>query len=84
MKGKLYKREGDRVWVIRYNNPNFTTEPIPVCELPIYHKDLTESQKWCMYQGMEIEFKIIDEFTNPELYTDVGLFEGITMAKLIF
>ena len=84
MKGKLFKRKEDKVWMIRYPKPGFTEDPIPYSELPIYHKNLTESQKWHMSEGSEVEFEIMDEFTHPDLYTDVPLFEGVTLAMLKF
>lgn len=84
MKGKLFKRSGDKVWMVKYNDPSVTEHPIPIRELPIYHKNLTISQKWSLEVGMVVEFEIIDEFTHPELYEGVPLFEGITLAKLIF
>ncbi len=83
LKGKLFKKN-NQIWVVKYDNPNFTTNPIPICELPIYVKDLTESQIFSLTENMEINFEIIDEFTHSHLYTDVGLFDGVTMAKLNF
>jgi len=84
MKGKLFKRKDDKVWMVRFPKPTFNESPIPESELPTYHKNLTDSQKWHMDEGNEVEFEIIDEFTHPHLYTDVGLFEGVTMAMLKF
>lgn len=81
LKGKLFKEKDSGVWMIRYVDSNVN---LMVRELPVYRENLTESQKWSMDVGMEIEFEIIDEFTHPKLYENVGLFDGITMAKLIF
>jgi len=84
MKGKLFKRSEDKVWMVRYNNPLVVEHPIPTCELPIYYENLNESDRWSLHENMVVEFEIIDEFTHPELYVGVGLFEGVRLAKLIF
>lgn len=84
MVGELFKRKSDGVWMIRYQNPNFISQINEFVELPVYHKNLTESDKWSMYQGMKVNFDIIDEFTHPHLYRDVGLFEGNEMVLLKF
>jgi hypothetical protein len=33
--------------------------------------------------GDEVEFEIIDEFTHPQYYLNVGWGDGIKMAKLL-
>jgi hypothetical protein len=83
LKGKLFKKN-NQIWTVKYDNPNFTTVPIPICELPIYTKDLTESQIISLIEDMEVNFEIMDEFTHSHLYDDVGLFDGIIVAKLNF
>lgn len=32
--------------------------------------------------GKQVEFEIIDEFTNPEMYTGIPIFEGKKYAKI--
>lgn len=33
--------------------------------------------------NIQIEVEMMDEFSNPESYTDVGLFEGVRKPRLI-
>ena len=40
------------------------------------------SNKSLLTEGDLVDFEITDEFTHPELYTDIGWGDGIQYAKL--
>ena len=40
------------------------------------------SNKSLLTEGNSVDFEITDEFTHPELYTDIGWGDGIQYAKL--
>lgn len=67
--GFLNKIENE--WYITYSDKS----------LPLYPEDAL----YCLDfdNGMLFDFEIIDEFSHPEKYKDVGLYDGITYAKLI-
>jgi hypothetical protein len=51
---------------------------------PIYPEDTKElNRKTSLHRdGDEVYFELIDEFTHPELYMDVGWGDGTIYAKL--
>lgn len=46
--------------------------------LPAYPNEILNT----VMNGDGVEFKVIDEFTNPELYSKYSLFDGPTFAKV--
>ena len=72
IKGKLVRKDNE--WVVIYE-----TE-IGEHYLPLYHKsqvsNLTED-------NTEVHFEIVDEFTHPWLFEDIGFMCGVECAKLI-
>lgn len=36
-----------------------------------------------LFSGQDVDFEVVNEFTHPELYEDMPLFEGNKYAKLI-
>lgn len=75
MKGTLVYRYGG-YFIIQI----IKTENLPLKQklVPVYPKDNPlESQI-----NKTIEFELIDEFTHPELYTDISFMDGIKYAKL--
>jgi hypothetical protein len=76
MKGILHKESYG--WVVRYK-PEYKY-PRPWLEMKIYPNDLLyllDSD-----DNTEVEFNIVDEFTHPELFTNVGWGDGRACAKL--
>ena len=74
--GILYVRL-DGTWEIAYNFNDTYGSKI----LPLYPGDVKKLN--CNELSEQVNFTIIDEFTNPELYRDVPLFDGIKYAKLV-
>jgi len=76
--GNLHKL-GD-IWVIKYH-VRLGENVMQSKTLPLYPEDVL----YCLDSddGLSFDFEIIDEFTHPEKYKDVGLYDGITYAKLI-
>jgi len=77
MEGWLINK--NNTWFVKYqeNSLDMTTE-----ELPLYQKDVDDNLLQ-LQNAKLVEFKIIDEFTNPELYKGIPIFEGQKIAKLI-
>jgi len=76
--GKLYKIDND--WVIKYNI-RLGENVMQSKTIPLYPEDAL----YCLDSddGLSFDFEIIDEFSHPEKYKNVGLFDGIIYAKLI-
>ena len=72
MKGIIVKTK-DKC-VIEYETG---TVPLKV-SLPIHPDDIEQ-----VVQGQQVEFIMVDEFTHPELFYNVGWGDGITCGKLI-
>ncbi len=81
MKGTLHKTE--QGWVVEYAKHS---------ELPLHPDDVKQIEEDAkVFDNIEariaacssVEFEIIDEFTHPELFTNVGWGDSITYAKLI-
>jgi hypothetical protein len=68
-------------WVVNYN---FTEDKTDWEQLPL-HPDFVDMMDTCFRPSFsqEVEFEIIDEYSNPELYEGVPLWEGTKYAKLI-
>lgn len=76
MKGTLLKTENG--WIVEY------WVGLKVFEYPL-HPDFTQYLKEPEFHnlsGKDVEFEIMDEFTHPEHYEGIPLFEGIKYAKL--
>lgn len=82
MNGKLIKK--DDQWFVKYIEEISRERLFRTVELPLYPKDaksLNESENDPPFDGLVIQFEIIDEFTHQELYE--GLDWGIgKFAKL--
>lgn len=52
--------------------------PIKQRMIPVYPKDINNK----LVQDSPVKFELIDEFTHPELYTDVAFMDGVVYAKL--
>jgi hypothetical protein len=72
MKGIIVKTKDS--CVIEYETG---TVPLKVT-LPIHHDDIAQVKS-----GQLVEFIIVDEFTHPQLFYNVGWGDGITCAKII-
>jgi hypothetical protein len=87
MKGTLYKTK--QGWVVSRCVGDGVAE-VWEERLPLHPDDeslwmfaeLNEEWKDKL-DGKEVDFEIVDEFTHPELYTNVGWGDGIKYAKLI-
>ena len=73
MKGTLLL-ENDK-WIVEY------WVGIKLFEYEIHPKSITDHISEFKV-GKEVEFELVDEFTEPSLYKTVPLFEGIIYAKL--
>lgn len=63
-------------WVVKYCH-------ISEKELPLYHKDAEDIEKvFTAKFTKNVEFEIIDEFSHPELFEDIGWGDGVYCAKL--
>ena len=51
--------------------------------VPLHPSDQTWMDGYNLYEGKEIEYELFDEFTNPEYYEEVSLFDGTIYGKLI-
>ncbi len=73
----LLKMRGNE-WLVCYWNG--------ACNLnfPVFPDDSKKlnSNKSLLRDGDTVDFEMIDEFTHPELYTDIGWGDGIQYAKL--
>jgi hypothetical protein len=81
MKGTLHKTE--QGWVVEYAKHS---------ELPLHPDDIRQIEEAAkVFDNIEariaayssVEFEIIDEFTHPELFTNVGWGDSIKYAKLM-
>lgn len=63
-------------WVVKYCN-------IGKKELPLYHKDVELVELiFDEDETRNITFEIIDEFSHPHLFEDIGWGDGYYCAKL--
>jgi hypothetical protein len=76
--GKLYKIDND--WVIKYNI-RLGENVMQSKTIPVHPEDAL----YCLDsdEGLSFDFEIIDEFSHPEKYKNVGLYDGTIYAKLI-
>lgn len=77
MKGTLLKQEN--TWIVEH------WVGFNIFEYPLHTESLEELTLIPDFEnlrGKEFEFEIIDEFTRPELFKGVPIFEGIKYAKL--
>ena len=49
----------------------------PICDF-----DLKRLEWYPVLPGDTVEFELVDEFSHPELFTQVGWGDGVTCAKL--
>jgi hypothetical protein len=68
-------------WAVNYN---YSADKKNWEQLPL-HPDFVEMLDTCFRSTFtqEVDFEIVDEYTNPELYIGVPLWEGNKYAKLI-
>lgn len=83
MKGTLTKINDN--WVVEY--PKHASNKIyETATLPLHPEDVKTCNDYGDYYvdwiGKEVKFEIVDEFTDPELYKNVGWGDGIKYAKL--
>ncbi|CAB4154645.1 hypothetical protein UFOVP1307_106 [uncultured Caudovirales phage] len=52
--------------------------PIKQRMIPVYPKDINNE----LVPDSTVKFELIDEFTHPELYTDIAFMDGVVYAKL--
>jgi hypothetical protein len=72
MKGKLQCQ--DRKWYISFDEKELKVHPVDSAVLDTFAAHLCET---------EIEFEIVDEFSHPEFYEGVSLYQGEVYAKLV-
>jgi hypothetical protein len=72
MKGIIVKTKDS--CVIEYETG---TVPLKVT-LPIHQDDIAQVES-----GQLVEFIIVDEFTHPQLFYNIGWGDGVTCAKII-
>lgn len=86
MKGFL-KKENDK-WIVK----QYADKGPAYREFPLHPRDVYEIESDArIFDNIEarvaaypdVEFEIVDEFTHPELYLNVGWGDGIKFAKLI-
>ena len=78
MIGKLNKVDGN--WVVEYPKHPTSHKIYETATLQLHPDDAI----YCFPSdiGDEVQFKIIDEFNNPELFRGIGWGDGETYAKL--
>jgi hypothetical protein len=82
MKGTLHKLS--KGWTVWYNEDHIGGNVSFVDDLPLHPDDIKMVESVDTSKlTREVEFEIVDEFTHPELYTNVGWGDGIKYAKLI-
>jgi hypothetical protein len=69
MTGKIIIKDNE--YLVRYSNSYGIDRLIPVIEPNV---DLVE--------GELVDFEIVDEFSHPQLFREVGLFEGVPSAMI--
>ena len=52
--------------------------PIKQRMIPVYPKDINNE----LVPDSTVKYELIDEFTHPELYTDIAFMDGVVYAKL--
>lgn len=72
MKGKIVITSEGEIMVTSHNQAG-----LPFY-LSAYPNELLNSVK----NGDDVEFEIVDEFTHPEFYKSIPLFEGPTYANI--
>lgn len=79
MIGKLIKRENK--WVVQYKMDSdlIATDGGEIPIHPEYAKSYFLDEEDV---GKEVEFEMIDEFIEPELYQNIPIYEGQIYAKL--
>ena len=74
------------VGLLKYNGDNWVVNYFDIIEkeLPLYYKEEKEINKvFNVTFTKEVEFEIVDEFSHPHLFYDIGWGDGIGCAKLI-
>jgi hypothetical protein len=72
MQGTVVNTKGN--WVVEYE-----TGAVPLrISLPLHVDDIAQVES-----GQQVQFIIVDEFTHPELFYNVGWGDGTTCAKII-
>lgn len=79
--GILHKTEND--WIIRYSKYPTSNKIFEWKEVSL----IPEDRDWVAnspgpMEGLAVEFELIDEFTNPQYYENVGWGDGVELAKL--
>jgi len=69
MKGNIIISEGERM--VEYRNAYSKIRTIPVF-----------SSEFELTEGADVEFTIVDEFTHPQLFRNVPLYEGLPSAVI--
>lgn len=70
MKGKIIKNGEE--FLVEYLNTYGIVRTVPV-----YKPNAN------LVEGLQVDFEIVDEFSHPKLFADVGLFEGMPSARII-
>jgi len=85
MKGILSKT--NRGWVVKILvKENNDSRVRVIDQYPVSPEDLKTIKQYGDYSvdwdGKEVEYEIIDEFTHPQYYESVGWGDGVKYAKL--
>ena len=78
MNGTINKLNNE--WVVQYPKYPTSDKIYDTLTLPLHPDDAV----YCLTSdlGKQVEFDIIDEFTHPELFKNVGWGDGTNCAKL--
>lgn len=83
--GKLHKNESG--WVVRYPKYPTSKKIFGWREVPLVPGDQNKIAQLVssteLSEGLEVKFELIDEFSHPQYYENVGWGDGIELAKLV-
>ena len=89
MKGKLTKTNDE--WIVKYPKYPLSSKINDTATLPLHPYNVAEIKAGAeRFDNLEariiawpdVEFDIVDEFNNPELFRGIGWGDGIKYAKL--
>lgn len=83
--GKL--QMGEAGWSVRYPKHPTSEKIFEWKEVPLVPEDQEKINQMTSspnpISGVEVEFELIDEFSHPQYYENVGWGDGVELAKLV-
>lgn len=79
--GTLHKNEKE--WIVKFPKHPSSSKVFEWKNAPLIPSD--QDRIICSpesMEGREVEFELVDEFTHPQYYQNVGWGDGIKMAKI--